>query len=65
MLPTRMTYCDARVDSPKLSTLQMADDSEDGPPVALSFAAGKELTIELSQKQSKEIQRYRFVYSIQ
>ena len=43
----------------------MADDSEDGPPVALSFAAGKELTIELSQKQSKEIQRYCFVYFIQ
>lgn len=43
----------------------MADDTEDGPPVALSFAAGKELTIELSQKQSKEIQRYRFVYLIQ
>ena len=42
-----------------LSTIKMADEVEDAdlPPVALSFAASKELTIEITQKQSKEIQR--------
>lgn len=37
----------------------MADEREDddGPPLAVSFADSKELTIELTRKQSKEIQR--------
>lgn len=40
----------------------MADEVEDldAPPLALSFAASKELTIELSKKTTKEVRRFLF-----
>lgn len=39
---------------------KMADEREDddAPPLAVSFAASKELTIELNKKTSKEVQRF-------